>query len=127
MAKVTKQAWLICQKDNPSVTKLFDTSMCNDRWEVLAGPVDVTFDVPDVARCPHCNGALPQQETAKLPLLPLVVGGVYRTRNEGRATIFSKDGHRTYPWNDTLGRSYTDDGHEQDWELSDNDLIERIA
>lgn len=127
MAKVTKQAWLIGQKDNPSVTKLFDTSMCNDRWEVLAGPVDVTFDVPDVARCPHCNGALPQQETAKLALLPLVVGGVYRTRGGGTAVLKQHHPYAIYPWEAETGHSYLDSGMEWQHGYGNHDLIERIA
>lgn len=127
MAKVTKQAWLIVQKANPSVTKLFDTSMCNDRWEVLAGPVDVTFDVPDEPRCPHCNGVLPQQETAKLALLPLVVGGVYMTRGGMEKKITHHQMGLMYPFMTDDDDEYTEDGRWFIGESNVADLIERIA
>lgn len=126
--KITKQVWLV---HDLSTNEEYVSSMgppysdpdCYD----LAGPVSVEFDVPDVARCPHCNKPLPEPEKPKLPLLPLVVGGVYRTRTGDQVKLISNDGHHEYPWEDECGEGYTNDGHLLMNEVCSGDLIERIA
>lgn len=128
MAKIVKQVWLVHDiSTNEEYVSDMGPSFDDPDTYALAGPVSVEFDVPDVARCPHCNKALPEAEKPKLPLLPLVVGGVYRTRGGEVAVLIENDGHYAYPWDANNGCSYTNLGTEGDSSHSDLDLIERIA
>lgn len=128
MAKVTKQVWLLQSESSAE----YFASDCEPNPDsafitVVAGPTTVEFDVPDVARCPHCHKALPEAEKPKLPLLPLVVGGVYRTRDGESVKIVEHCPHSIFPWFGDNARTYTDNGHQWKSHIGDNDLIERIA
>lgn len=130
MAKVTKQVWLLQSESSAE----YFASDCEPNPDsafitVVAGPTTVEFDVPDVARCPHCNKALPEAEKPKLPLLPLVVGGVYRTGQDDLETIIaiSDNSQRQCPVVTKDGYSYALDGRYCPPHESSYDLIERIA
>lgn len=71
-------------------------------------------------------------EPAKLELLPLVVGGRYRTRAGDEVRIKSEDCDSWYPFNGSNGCSYTRGGvefipYEGADQITVNDLVERIS
>lgn len=65
-------------------------------------------------------------EQAELPLLPLVVGGVYLNGFNYEVEIVSKDEHDKYQFADAEGFTYTEEGQYSIGEESRQDLIKRI-
>lgn len=130
MTKIVKQVWLVHDlSTNEEYVSSMGPPYDDPDTYVLAGPTTVEFDVPDVARCPHCNNVLPEAEKPKLPLLPLVVGGVYRTGQDDLETIIaiSDNSQRQCPVVTKDGYSYALDGRYCPPHESSYDLIERIA
>lgn len=130
MAKIERQAWLI-QFDG-GVPYLNNYAPKGSGYTTIAGPVSVTFDVPN--SCPHCGGVLPEDKApAKAEPLPFVVevGGKYRTLGGDVAHILTYDGPDiTYCMlGFVAGREscWTETGEWYRGEPTDYDLVERIS
>lgn len=132
MAKINKDVWLARQVNGDREIRVVHKRDVNEQWKILAGPVTVTFDVPNA--CPHCGAALREAvEPAKAESLPFVVevGGKYRTLGGGIAHIFEYDGPQsTYCFRGFVnGREscWTETGKWYVGEATDDDLVERIS
>lgn len=129
MSKVERQAWLI-QFDG-GVPYLNAYAPHGSGYKTLAGPINVTFDVPNA--CPHCGGALPEAQDKVEPPKELVVeaGGVYRTRNGERAEVVSYNGPMyTYSMRGYVDEKETTWTVTGAWHVGDEtplDLVERLS
>lgn len=129
MAKIERQAWLV--QLNKNEPKLHDRPLLKNGWSTLAGPITVTFDVPNA--CPHCGGALPEAQDKAEPAKELIVeaGGVYRTRSGERAEVVSYNGPRyTYAMRGYVDEKETTWTVTGAWSVGDEsplDLVERLS
>ena len=90
--------------------------------------VTLEFDTPEEAACfvKLLRPEIAVIEQGELPLLPLVVGGVYLDREGDKVEIVSEDNNSIYPFNGADGESYTRYGANLSFEESNFDLIKRI-
>lgn len=127
--KIEKQMWLVqCAGGVPEVSS---DRIDGKGWRTLAGPVTVTFDVPNA--CPHCGGALPEAvEPANAEPFRITGPGRYRTRQGTEVIIegpYSGVGYPGFHWSGTEGGTdecWRDDGT-YDQPDSQLDLVERIS
>lgn len=135
VAKIERQAWL-CVYDGgkPALFNYDPSDTDSGLYRVLAGPITVTFDVPNA--CPHCGGALPEAEVPASKAEPFRITGpgLYRTR-QGTEALIERHYRGSYPtifkWEGTEDGSvecWTDDGrYDIDERQSPLDLVERIS
>ena len=129
MAKIEKQVWLVqFDHETPFIQGYEPVSA---GYKTLAGPITVTFDVPNA--CPHCGGALPEAvEPAKAEPFRITGPGRYRTRQGTEAIIdgpYQGVGYPGFSWGGTESGTYecwrNDGTYDQDGSVLD--LVERIS
>lgn len=130
--KIEKQAWLVQAHHSNEQRIIMHEPDIHYSWgKKLAGPITVTFDVPNA--CPHCGGALPEAQDKAEPPEELVVevGGVYRTRSGERAEVASYSGpHYTYSMRGYVDGKETTWTVTGEWSVGDecpHDLVERLS
>lgn len=132
--KIEKQAWLCIYDGGKPTLFNYDPSKGSGAapslYRVLAGPVTVTFDVPNA--CPHCGGALPEEQDKAEPPKELVIeaSGKYKTRDGRTAYVQYHTPNAQFPWTGLIaGKSATwmDNGWYFDDEESNEDLVERLS